>query len=58
MKLAKSVYLHNCEKRDIWFSRKGTDYNMPTQKSIELGLFEIKETAITHAEVVYLILCL
>lgn len=28
--------------------RKGTDYNMPTQRSMELGLFEIKETAITH----------
>lgn len=27
-------------------SRKGTDYNMPTQKSMELGLFEIKETSI------------
>lgn len=25
-------------------SRKGTDYNMPTQYSMELGLFEIKET--------------
>ena len=23
---------------------------MPTQKSMELGLFEIKETAITHAD--------
>ncbi len=31
-------------------SRKGTDYNMPTQKSMELGLFEIKETSITHAD--------
>ena len=31
-------------------SRKGTDYNMPTQKSMELGLFEIKETAITHSD--------
>lgn len=30
--------------------RKGTDYNMPTQKSMELGLFEVKETAITHAD--------
>lgn len=30
--------------------RQGTDYNMPTQKSMELGLFEIKETAITHAD--------
>lgn len=31
-------------------SRKGTDYNMPTQKAMKLGLFEIKETSITHAD--------
>lgn len=30
-------------------SRIGTDYNMPTQKSMDLGLFEIKETSIAHA---------
>lgn len=30
--------------------RKGTDYNMPTQRSMEMGLFEIKETAITHSD--------
>lgn len=30
--------------------RKGSDYNMPTQYSMELGLFEIKETSITHAD--------
>lgn len=30
--------------------RHGTDYNMPTQKAMELGLFEIKETAIHHAD--------
>lgn len=29
--------------------RRGTDYNMPTQKSMELGLFEIKETVIVHS---------
>lgn len=28
--------------------RKGSDYNTPTQKSMELGLFEIKETPIHH----------
>ena len=28
--------------------RKGTDYNMPTQRSMELELFQIKETAINH----------
>lgn len=30
--------------------RAGTDYNMPTQKSMELGLFRVKETAITHSD--------
>ena len=30
--------------------RKGADYNMPTQKSMEMKLFEIKETAITHSD--------
>lgn len=30
--------------------RKGSDYNMPTQKSMELNLFEIKETVITHSD--------
>lgn len=30
--------------------KKGTDYNMPTQKSMELGLFEIKETTISNAD--------
>lgn len=31
-------------------NRKGSDKNMPTQKSMELGLFEIKETTINHAD--------
>lgn len=31
-------------------SRRGTDWNMPTQRSMELGLFEIKETTITHSD--------
>ncbi len=31
-------------------SRKGTDYNMPSQKSMELGLFRIKETSINHPD--------
>ncbi|MFJ7661981.1 phage antirepressor KilAC domain-containing protein [Lysinibacillus sp. NPDC097162] len=29
--------------------RKGSDYNTPTQKSMELNLFEIKETPIYHS---------
>lgn len=30
--------------------RKGTDYNMPTQRSMELGLFKIKETTIARPD--------
>lgn len=30
--------------------RKGTDYNMPTQRSMEMKLFEVKETVISHAD--------
>lgn len=30
--------------------RKGADYNMPTQRSMEMQLFEIKETVVTHAD--------
>ncbi|MEK4103134.1 phage antirepressor KilAC domain-containing protein [Paenibacillus sp. FSL R10-2791] len=30
--------------------RKGTDYNAPTQRAMELGLFKVKETAITHSD--------
>jgi anti-repressor protein len=30
--------------------RNGSDYNMPTQKAMELELFQIKETAITHSD--------
>ena len=37
-------------KNGYLVSRKGSDYNMPTQKSMELGLFEIKETTINHSD--------
>ncbi|HEQ9562812.1 TPA: phage antirepressor KilAC domain-containing protein [Streptococcus pyogenes] len=30
--------------------RKGRDWNMPTQKSVELGLIRVKETSITHSD--------
>ncbi|EKA7730820.1 phage antirepressor KilAC domain-containing protein [Listeria innocua] len=36
-------------QRGYLISRKGTDYNRPTQKSMELGLFKIKETAIIRS---------
>ncbi|EIU6131203.1 phage antirepressor KilAC domain-containing protein [Listeria monocytogenes] len=36
-------------QRGYLISRKGTDYNRPTQKSMELVLFKIKETAIIRS---------
>lgn len=46
---AKRLFEH-LRKDGYLIKRKGTDYNMPTQKSMELNLFEIKETAISHAD--------
>lgn len=37
-------------KNKYLISRKGTDYNMPTQKSAELGLFQVKETPVVHSD--------
>lgn len=37
-------------QKGFLISRKGTSYNMPTQRAMELGLFKIKETAITHSD--------
>lgn len=36
-------------KNGYLISRKGTDWNMPTQRAMELGLFKVKETAINHS---------
>ena len=30
--------------------RKGSDYNAPTQRAMDMGLFRVKETAITHSD--------
>lgn len=37
-------------KDGFLISRQGTDYNMPTQKSMELGLFEIKESTVNNPD--------
>lgn len=37
-------------KHGYLINRTGTDYNAPTQKSMEMGLFRVKETAITHSD--------
>lgn len=30
--------------------RNGSDYNLPTQKAMDLGLFKVKETAVAHSD--------
>lgn len=30
--------------------RDGNDHNMPTQRSMEMGLFEVKETTVSHSD--------
>ncbi|MCY9714647.1 phage antirepressor [Paenibacillus larvae] len=37
-------------KQGYLIKRKGTDRNMPTQRAMEMGLFEIKETSVTHSD--------
>ncbi|ARF69663.1 phage repressor protein/antirepressor Ant [Paenibacillus larvae subsp. pulvifaciens] len=37
-------------KQGYLIKRKGTDRNIPTQRAMEMGLFEIKETAVTHSD--------
>lgn len=37
-------------KNGYLIKRYGADYNSPTQRAMELGLFKIKETAITHSD--------
>lgn len=36
-------------EKGLLIKRKGNDYNMPTQKAMEMGLFEIKDTVINHS---------
>lgn len=37
-------------KNGYLIKQKCADYNMPTQRAMEMGLFRIKKTAITHSD--------
>ena len=41
---------HWLRENSYLIKRKGAEYNSPTQRAMEKGLFEIKETVITHAD--------
>lgn len=43
-------FFETLRNKGYLIKQQGTDYNMPTQKSMELGLFEIKETVINHSD--------
>ena len=45
------IRLFECMRQNGYLIRRnGSDYNMPTQRAMEMGLFEIKETSIVHAD--------
>lgn len=37
-------------REDGYLGKSGSNYNVPTQKAMEMGLFRIKQTAITHSD--------
>lgn len=37
-------------KNGYLIGRAGTDYNTPTQRAMEMGLFEVKETPVIHSD--------
>lgn len=50
MDIGQNRLFQRLRQEGFLISRKGTDYNMPTQRAMEQGLFEIKETSIAHAD--------
>lgn len=59
--LAKLIKQNGCDigqkRLFVWMreqgyliKRAGADYNSPTQRAMEMGLFKIKETAISHSD--------
>ena len=37
-------------RRDGYLGKTGSNHNVPTQRAMEMGLFRIKETAVTHSD--------
>ena len=48
--IGQNRLFHWLRSNGFLIRRQGTDYNMPTQRAMEMGLFEIKETSISHAD--------
>jgi len=50
VKIGQNKFFQYLREQGYLIKREGTDYNMPTQRSMEQGLFEIKETSISHSD--------
>ncbi|GHT94466.1 antirepressor [Alphaproteobacteria bacterium] len=50
IEIGQNRLFEQLRKDGFLIKRNGTDYNAPTQKAMELGLFKVKETAITHSD--------
>ena len=37
-------------REDGYLGKSGSNTNVPTQRAMEMGLFRIKETAVTHSD--------
>jgi anti-repressor protein len=50
IKIGQNRLFERLRQDGFLVKRGSSDYNLPTQKSMELGLFKIQETAITHSD--------
>lgn len=50
IEIGQNRLFERLRKDGFLIRRKGSDHNVPTQKSMNLGLFRIIETAITHSD--------
>ena len=48
--IGQNRLFESLRKNGYLIRKKGNSYNMPTQSSMEQGLFEIKETVISHSD--------
>lgn len=50
VEIGQNRFFEWLRKNGFLINRYGTDYNTPTQKAMSMGLFQIKETSITHSD--------
>lgn len=55
IQIGQKRLFHWMRENGYLIKRQGTDYNMPTQRSMEMGLFEIKEGSYTNGNEVNII---